>query len=371
VSVVCDVLVVGAGIAGASAAYEIAAEATVVVAEAEERPGFHATGRSAALFHVIYGGPQVQRLSRAALAFFLAPPDGFSEADLLTPRGILMIARAGQVETLDRHAAEAPDDYRRVSPSEAEALWPALRPGHVAAAALDESARDIDVDALHQGYLRGARRRGADVLTASPVRAVAREHDRWRVTCGSETISCASLIDAAGAWGDEVAGLAGVRPIGLSPKRRTAALIDAPAGSGAWPMLLDADEAFYAKPSAGRLLVSPAEETDAPPHDAYPDDEALAEGLERLREATTIEVTRKPVTWAGLRTFSPDRLPAIGWEPEAPQFFWLVGQGGFGVQTSPAASKLAAALVLGRPLPPEFTATGVSPADFDPRRFRS
>jgi D-arginine dehydrogenase len=370
VTQVCDVLIVGSGIAGASAAYEIAAGAKVMIAEAERQPGAQATGRSAALFHVIYGGPVVQKLSRAALPFFLNPPAGFTAAPLLTPRGLLMVAPEGGVDELERHASQAPDEYRRLTPDDAEALWPALRKGFAVAAAYDDSAKDIDVDALLQGFLRGARARGALLTLAAKVTAIRREGKGWRVSCGSDEVSCAAIIDAAGAWGDEVAKLAGVRPIGLSPKRRTAALVDAPPDSQAWPILIDVGESFYAKPSAGRLLVSPADETDVAPHDAYPDDEALAAGIERLEAATSVRVTRKPTAWAGLRTFTTDRLPAIGEDPETPGFFWLVGQGGFGVQTSPAVASLAAALVLRHPLPPRLTSAGVRAEDFNPARLR-
>lgn len=222
-----------------------------------------------------------------------------------------------------------------------------------------------------RGFLRGARTRGTVLRTAAPVTSLAPDGAGWRVACGGETVACAVIVDAAGAWGDRVAAMAGVRPLGLQPKRRTAALIDAPPGARDWPMLMDVDETFYAKPSAGRLLLSPAEETDVEPHDAFADDEALAAGVERLEAATTIAVARRPTAWAGLRTFTPDRLPAIGPDPDCPQFFWLVGQGGFDVQTSPAAARLAAALLLGHGLTGELRSAGVSAQDFTPARMRT
>jgi D-arginine dehydrogenase len=364
-----DFGVIGGGIAGASAAWALAEHGRVVLLEAEDRPGVHATGRSAALFHLIYGGPGVQPLSRASMDFFRTPPDGFTDHPLLQARGVLIIARPGEEGLLAEKVAEAPDAYRILDAGEALRLWPALRPGYGSRAAFDASCADIDVDALHQGFLRGARGRGAIIRTNARVFGIARDGGGWRVSTAGGEISCGTIINAAGAWADTVGALAGASRLCLQPKRRTAALIDAPPGGEAWPMLIDVTETFYAKPAAGRMLLSPAEETDTEPHDAAADDLALAEGVERLEAATTLTVARKPVAWAGLRTFAPDRLPVVGEDPALPGFFWLAGQGGFGVQTSPAMAALLASAVTGSRLPDHWADFGLSMSRYSPHRL--
>lgn len=364
-----DFGVVGGGIAGASAAWALAEHGSVVLLEAESRPGIHATGRSAALFHLIYGGPGVQPLSRASMGFFKAPPEGFTGHPLLHARGVLIISRPGQESGLAERVAEAPDAYQILDADEALRRWPALRPGYVARAAFDASCADIDVDALHQGFLRGARGRGAIIRTDARVVGIERDGGGWRVSTAGGAMSFGRIVNAAGAWADTVGALAGASRLGLQPKRRTAALIDAPPGADAWPMLIDVAETFYAKPSAGRMLLSPAEETDTEPHDAAADDLALAEGVERLEAATTLTVARKPVAWAGLRTFAPDRLPVVGEDPALPGFFWLAGQGGFGVQTSPATAALLASAVTGSHLPDHWADFGLSAPRYSPDRL--
>ncbi len=364
-----DFAVIGGGIAGASAAWALAEHGRVILLEAESRPGVHATGRSAALFHLIYGGPGVQPLSRASIDFFKTPPVGFTGHPLLHQRGVLIIALPGQESALAARVAEAPDAYETLGADEALRLWPALRPGYVARAAFDASCADIDVDALHQGFLRGAASRGALLRTDARVVGIDREPGGWRLSTADGPISCGRVINAAGAWADSVGALAGAARLGLQPKRRTAALIDAPPGAEAWPMLIDLAETFYAKPSAGRMLLSPAEETDVDAHDAAADDMALAEGVERLEAATTLTVTRKPVAWAGLRTFAPDRLPVVGEDPALPGFFWLAGQGGFGVQTSPALAALLASAVTGAGPPDHASDLGLPAHRYRPDRL--
>ncbi len=361
-----DVVIAGAGIAGASLAAALAPGRRVLLLEREERPGMHATGRSAAMFHLTYGGPVLQALSAASLPLFETLDARWWPHPVLSPRGLLMIAGEEGQKALDAHVASGAGALTAATVEEACARFPLLRPSRLAAAAVDPSAADIDVDALQQGYLRWFAGLGGEIRTRAPVTAAAKTGGGWRLEAGGERIEAGVLVDAAGAWGDELASIAGVKPVGLAPRLRTAALIDAPAGSEGWPMVIEARETFYLKPDAGRFLLSPADETDVVPHDAAADDFALAEGAERMEELLDWSITRRPVTWAGLRTFSPDRVPCIGFDPEVPDFFWLVGQGGYGVQTAPGAAALAAALIAGDA---SAIPDGIVPAAYDPARL--
>jgi D-arginine dehydrogenase len=283
-----------------------------------------------------------------------------------------MVARAEQGARLEAVWKADPATFDRLDRRTAERMVPVLRPGLVQTALIDRQSADIDVDALHQSYLRTFRRFGGVLALREPVVGLRAAPGGWRVVTSDREILCAMVVNAAGAWADGVAAMAGLDRVGMRPKRRTAALVDAPAVAGFsdWPAVIDVDERFYFKPDAGRLLVSPAEETDVEPHDAYADDEALAEGIERIAQLTTIEVTRAPRAWAGLRTFSPDRLPVVGLAPQTPApFFWLAGQGGYGIQTAPAIAALAASLILGRPAP-DFADRALVGA-LSPARFRS
>ena len=364
----CDVIVIGAGIAGASLAAALAQTRKVTLIEREERPGMHSTGRSAAMFHLTYGGPKVQPLSAAALTLFGALDPAFWPNPVLSPRGMIMIAGEDGEEALADHVADSSGALVPIDLAEARARFPLLRPEAAVAAALDASGQDIDVDALHQGYLRQFAAYGGTLQCRAGVRGIVREGARWTVDCGTGRVTAPLLVNAAGAWGDRLATLAGVSAIGLEPKLRTAALIDAPEGSNGWPMLIDSLETFYVKPDAGRFILSPADETDVEPHDAAADDYALAEGAERMSRFIDWDIRRKPATWAGLRTFSPDRVPAIGFDQEHEGFFWLVGQGGYGVQSAPGAAALAAHLI-----DPQAYAlpSGIDPVTYAPGRFRN
>jgi len=347
----------------------------VVVVERESVPGYHTTGRSAATFTESYGPLAVRRLASASRAFFMDPPEGFAEHPLTAHRGLLFPARADQTASLEAAHAELLAGGETVARLEAEAVCemvPVIRPDYVTAALHVPGARDIDVAALHQGFLRAARGAGAAVLSDAEVTAIARENGRWRVATKAGEVTARVLIDAAGAWADAVAGLAGVAPVGLEPKRRTALTIEAPEGLdvAAWPLVIDIDEQFYFKPEAGRLLVSPADETPMPPCDVQPDELDVARAIDRLMRATTIEVRRVLRRWAGLRSFVPDHLPVIGWDTEAPGFFWLAGQGGVGIMTAPAAGRLVAALALDRALPDDLLSAGVEATAFAPARLR-
>jgi len=362
-----DIVVIGAGIAGASVAAELAANARVLLLEREARPGMHSTGRSAAMFHLTYGGPRVQSLSALALERLGALDPQFWPHPVLAPRGMVMITDAEGEAELAEQVSHSSGALVPVTTAEAQARFPLLRPEAFTAAAIDESGQDIDVDALHQGYLRQFAARGGTLMCNAAITRIARGGSGWVLETTNGPLATPLLVNAAGAWGDQLAQMAGVAPVGLQPKLRTAALIDAPEGSNAWPMLIDALETFYVKPDAGRFILSPADETDVEAHDAAADDMTLAEGAERMAHYIDWEVRKKPVAWAGLRTFSPDRVPVIGFDPEESGFFWLVGQGGFGVQSAGGIAALAAHLIA----PDTFRQPDdLDPQHYDPARFR-
>jgi glycine/D-amino acid oxidase-like deaminating enzyme len=354
-----DFLIIGGGIAGISAAARLSDLGRVIVLEGEAALAHHASGRSAALYEPRYGAPAVVGLSMASEAEFRSLPG------VLSPRGLMLVAKAG-AEAAFRHDLAAMA-FTEVSVEEARAIVPILNPDVVAQAGYASHAEDVDTDLLLQGFAKAARARGAEVLTRAKVTAIAKEGHGWRVSSGAGTFTARLLVNAAGAWVDEVAAMAGVRPLGFTPYRRSMARIPAPGGHDVsrWPMMFGPGEDWYAKPDAGALIVSPAEEHLMPPHDAWADDMVLAEGLARYEEMVTEPVTRLLSSWAGLRTFAPDRALVIGRDVREPAFFWLGGQGGYGFQTCPAASRLAADLIGGRA--PEIDADLV--AALSPARF--
>jgi D-arginine dehydrogenase len=369
-----DFIVIGAGIAGASLAYELARTSRTCVVEGEARPGYHSTGRSAALFAPSYGGREIRALTRASRRFFDDPPEGFSEQPLLSPRGCLYIARAEQRERLAVMVREIRASGGSVANIDAEAAHmcvPLLRPGYVAAAALDSDAMDIDVDSLHQGFLRGGRAAGVKLVTGCPVTRVERRDGLWNIELPEGTARAPVLINAAGAWADEVAALCGGRPIGLQALRRTALLVDAPAGVDTrhWPAVIDVDESFYFKPEAGKLLLSPADETPTPPCDTQPEELDVAIAVDRVQASLDIEVRRVSHRWAGLRTFAPDRVPVVGYDANVPGLFWCAGQGGYGIQSAPAFARTAAALARRDSLPQDVVHEGLLADSLSPRRF--
>ncbi|MQX36132.1 NAD(P)/FAD-dependent oxidoreductase [Roseospira navarrensis] len=377
-----DILILGAGMAGASVGYALAGRGvSVLLLEREDQPGYHSTGRSAALFSETYGPPLVRRLSAASRAFLDAPPDGFTEVPLLTPRGLLAMGLPGQDEAIDALVDEAcagggPGTMEHLDAAALLEAVPILRPGVFTSGALEPGARDMDVDALHTGFLKGLRRMGGRVLAGAEAAALSHAGGVWRVaTRGGAVCEAPVVVNAAGAWADEVAGLAGVRPLGLTPKRRTALLVDAPAGASVagWPMTGDLDDTVYFKPDAGRLLLSPADATPVPPQDVQPELEDVAVAVDRFQRITTHTVERPRATWAGLRSFVPDGVPVAGFAPEpdaggASGFFWLAGQGGYGIQTAVGLARAAAALALGEALPDDVAAKGVTAAALAPER---
>ena len=353
-----DVLIVGGGISGASAGYELAAQATVVVLEGEEAPGYHATGRSAALFTRNFGGPVARRINAASEAFLAHPPEGFCAHPLLRPRGGLTVAAPGgegalePVLALSRPGAE----IAALSAGEALERAPHLRPDRVAAGAFEAGIRDIDVDHLHQSYLRGLRARGGAVLARRPVRGLRRVGGAWEVDAGGDPLRARVVVDAAGAWAEAVGAMAGARPVGLVPKRRTAILLDAPPGldPASLPVVDFAGTGAYLKPEAGAFMASPGDAVPCAPGDVRPEEIDVATIADRIERETTIPVRRIKHAWAGLRTFAVDDAPVVGFDAEAPGFFWLAGQGGYGIMMAPALARLAAALCLGAPPPAEL-----------------
>ncbi|MEI2387208.1 FAD-binding oxidoreductase [Breoghania sp. JC706] len=342
-----DILVIGGGIAGIGAAARLSPHTRVIVLEMEDALGRHATGRSAAIYIRNYGNATLRALNVASEPV-LKEPDGIAEETLLTPRGEMLIASEDEIDAFEAYLKGA-DGMETLTPEEAVDLFPLLRREKIAAAAIERDAQDIDVDRLLQGFARLARRNGARLVTDALVQTATRTGGVWRVETPKGTFEAPVIVNAAGAWADVLAETAGIARVGLVPMRRSAAIVPPPSGIDVtrWPLVASASETWYAKPDAGKLMVSPADEDPAEPHDAWPDDMVLAEGLHRFEQAVTMPVTRVERSWAGLRSFVSDRTPVVGFAPDADGFFWLAGQGGYGVQTAPALSQLAADLCLG------------------------
>ncbi|HEX2539893.1 MAG TPA: FAD-dependent oxidoreductase [Caldimonas sp.] len=371
-----EVVIVGSGIAAASVAYWLAPHARVTLLERESQPGYHSTGRSAALFFESYGTPQVRALTLASRAFLDAPPAGFTEHPILSPRGALLVAGAGQQALLDEQWAvlgSVSPRGRRLDAAEALAMVPVLRPEQLIGAVLEPDAADMDVHALHQGYLRGVRQHGGRVVCDAEVTALHRRGDgRWQVAAGGQEHLADIVVNAAGAWCDVVAQLAGAQPIGLVPKRRSAFVFAPPEGVAVrgWPAVGGVDHSWYIKPDAGLLLGSPANEDPVAPHDVQPEELDIAIAVDRIESLTTLRVQRVVRRWAGLRSFVADGDLVGGFDPELPGFFWVAAQGGYGIQTSAAMGEACAGLVRGLPLPPRIAGFGLTAAMLSPARLR-
>jgi D-arginine dehydrogenase len=366
-----DFLIVGGGMAGVSAGYELSRDGSVCVLEREDQLAFHSTGRSAAVFMETYGNAAVRALTTASRGFYAAPPNGFSEVPLSSRRGALFLADEAHVAELRRHLEEVRQivpSVRWVERGELSSHVPCLAPDRWVAGLFEPGAADLDVHAILQGYARGLRARGGAILTASEVTGVSRAGGRWTVTSSAGELSARVLVDAAGAWADALARLAGAPPIGLRPLRRTAILVDAPPDVPSWPLTASAQEDFYFKPDARRLLVSPCDETPSEPCNAAPDDYDVAVAVDRLERATTLRVEHVSHRWAGLRSFVADRSPVVGPDPEREGLVWLAAQGGYGIQTAPALARACRALCVGEGMPPDLAALGLTAADLSPRR---
>ncbi len=377
-----DFIVVGGGIAGASAGYELAAHGRVLVLERESQPGYHTTGRSAALFVQTHGPSVIRALSRGAKNFFLDPPAGFAEHPLLTERGMLLIGRADQSALLDQNFAQSSRhiaDVRRLDPKDACRLVPLLREDYLAGAVLDPEAMDMDVHAIHWGFIRGMRARGGKLVTDAELLSLERNgggsgnvgNVGWIARTAAGDAAAPVVVNAAGAWCDVVGAMAGAAPIGLVPKRRTAFIFDPPpsADIAKWPSVIDVGEEFYFKPDAGKFLGSPADQTPMEPCDAQPDDFDVALAVDRIQRAARIPVTHINRKWAGLRSFVADGCPVVGYDPRVEGFFWLAGQGGYGIETSPSMGRLTASLALRRGVPSDLAEQGVTESALSPARF--
>lgn len=370
-----EIVVIGAGIVGLSAASELAADAHVTVLEMESQPAYHSSGRSAATYIEPYDNMTVAQLTMASHAFFHAPPAGFSEVPLIHPRGGITLCPEGQeavFEAFLRDWAVPCPRIHEISVQAALDMIPVLRRDYVRRAALDPTVVDLDVHALITAHRRRVLAHGGQVLVQQKVIGIDRGA-RWTVrTDAGNAFTADIVIDAAGAWGEQVAALAGVRGVGLVPKRRTAVLIDAPAGvpSAHWPMVHDATSSFYFRPESGRLMVSPADKTPSPPCDAQPEEIDVAIAIDRVQAAADLPVRSIAHRWAGLRSFVADDRPLNGYAPDAPGFYWLVGQGGFGVQTSPTMARIARHLVLGLPMPEDLLARGLTAEVLSPARLQ-
>ncbi|MBC5785804.1 FAD-binding oxidoreductase [Ramlibacter sp. USB13] len=370
-----DFLVLGAGIAGASVGYFLAPHARVVLLERESQPGYHSTGRSAALFLDSYGTPQVRALSKASRPFLDAPPPGFSEHPVLSGRGCLLVAAPGEEALLEAHwelLRSMTPHARRLAREEALEMVPVLRPERLIGAVLEPDASDMDVHAIHQGYLRGLRRAGGSVVCDAEVLDLARNDGAWQVRTKAGSFTAPVVINAAGAWCDVIADLAGVPRIGLQPKRRSAFTFAPPEGvdTRSWPCLISADESWYVKQDAGMLLGSPANADPVDPQDVQPEELDIALAIDRIQSMTTLEIRRPARTWAGLRSFVADGDLVGGFDPSAEGFFWVAAQGGYGIQTSPAMGEACAALARGLELPAHIADCGLTEAMLSPARLR-
>ncbi|MBX2826358.1 MAG: FAD-binding oxidoreductase [Gammaproteobacteria bacterium] len=362
-----DVIIIGGGIAGIGCAVMLSETANVIVLEQEASCGYHTTGRSAAMHVPSYGPPAMRRLTVASEAYLQAPPDALATESLLTSRGDMMLACPGEEAELEKLLSQSASQ-KEISVAEAVERVPILRAEKISRVSFEAEASDIDVDRLLQSWIRLLRQRRGQIETQAPVTSIKRDSTDWIVAAGTHDYRAPVVVNAAGAWGDQIAALAGLPAVGLSPCRRSAALLPAPDHEGflQWPMFAGINEDWYSRPMSGRLMVSPADEDPVSAHDAAADDMRLAEGLDCFEKMVTLPIARVEHSWGGLRTFSADREPVVGFASNAPTFFWLVGQGGYGIQTAPALSRLAADLVLQNPLDDNFASLA---ALLSPSRF--
>jgi D-arginine dehydrogenase len=366
-----DAVVIGAGIAGTSVAYFLSSHAKVLVLERESQPGVHSTGRSAALFSETYGSPQVRALTRASRKFFERPPRGFVEHPLLSPRGALVIGTREQAQDVDAtyEAMRAHTDLQLLDETQMRSRVPVLEPQYAYRGLFEPGAADIDVNALHQAFIRGVKQQGSRLECGAHLHSIERAGEEWLLEVAlrgaqPQTLRAPLLIDAAGAWADEVATMSGVAPLGIEPRRRSAFLFDPPEGvaTAHWPFVTTVSEDFYFKPDAGLLLGSPANADPVKPHDVQAEELDIAIAIDHIERATTMRIQRPIRPWAGLRTFVADGGLIGGFDPATRGFFWVAALGGYGIQTCAAMGEACAHLALGRALPARLTDAGLSAA---------
>lgn len=367
-----DFIVIGAGMAGASAAYELAENSNVLLLEAEAQPGYHSSGRSAALFTRNYGTPLVREINALSEPFFRAPPHGFTDQPLLHPRGALTVAAPGDEALLDTVLVASTTDHPIVEMASSAALElvPFLRPARVARAVFEEGVTDINVASLLQAYLKGFKARGGVLRCNASVIALAARNGTWKVTAGTATYRCRTIINAAGAWADQIGEMAGLSPIGLVAKRRTAIIVDALPGLevAGCPCVDFSGSEAYIKPEAGKLMASPGDATPTVPQDVQPDEMDIAIIADRIQRETTIPIRRISHSWAGLRSFVADESPVLGYDSTADNFVWHAGQGGYGIMMAPSLARAVAALCRNGTLPDDFSSSGMDVASLSPLR---
>ena len=371
-----DIIIIGAGISGAGAGYALAGGRRILLLEGEPQPGYHSTGRSAAVYEPNLGNAVVRAFNIASGAFLKSPPPGLTEGPLMTPRGELTVCDAENRPALDTLLAldgAGCNSVREIPVDEATAMIPVLRREDMRWAAYEPGVMDMDVHAIHRGFLKGFAARGGRLLCDAPVRRIERRAGLWHVEAGSESLAAPVVINAAGAWADSVAALAGIAPLGLQPKRRTAIILPPPEGFDVrpWPVLGVAGEEAYLNSQSGKLLASPGDATPVEPQDVQPEEMDVAILVDWIERRTTITVRRIERRWAGLRTFARDKAPVAGEDPTAPGFWWLAGQGGYGIMMSESLGRSLARLMTAGELPADVRALGVTPEAIGPQRLRS
>jgi D-arginine dehydrogenase len=367
-----DFVIIGAGISGAAAAYELAAHGTVMILEAEPVPGYHSTGRSAALYTRNYGNAIVRRINQASHAFFVNPPEAFADGPLLTPRGSLTVASEEHKHKLAEILAlsQPGNEIEEVTAAQCLELCPLLRSEHVVAGTFERGVMDMDVAAIHQGFLRGFKSRGGTLICNRRLESLTRKSGQWQLIAGDLSVTARVVVNAAGAWAGLIGAMAGATNIGLVAKRRTAITVDVPdtINTSMLPAVDVVGSDAYFKPEAGRLMASPGDQTPVAPQDVQPDEWDVAVLVDWLQTQTTLEIRRIASSWAGLRSFVADETPVVGFDAQAEGFFWLAGQGGYGIMMAPALAQATASLIATDTLASHLQDIGLAKTDLSASR---
>ena len=372
-----DFLIIGGGIAGASAGYELSKFGRCIILEKESELGYHTTGRSAAIYTTTYmaGDAVIRSLVLPSGEFLHHPPKGFSDYPLLTPRGMLYLAekkKTNQLLALYEKLRQSTQDVKILNKDEIKKIIPILSEKYTHKAIFEKTVFDMDVHAIHEGFLKGVRQKGGKVITGAGAEKITFENGFWTIWTPKGSFKSKIIINAAGAWADKMALLAGISPIHIQPCRRTVVLISPPKDLeiNDYPFCYEIDEEFYFKPDVGKILVSPADRAPSDPCDAQPEEIDIAYAAHYLEEATDIKVTKIDHSWAGLRSHVKDHYPVAGFAPDASGFFWLAGQDGFGIKTAPALGRITAALVRGKDIPKDIKSHGLTKEMISPKRLK-